>query len=193
MKSVKKRFYGLGIVLAVLVVLVFSETSAFAGAITWDKTFGGSKDDKAYSIAQTSDGGYIVAGDTESKGAGLDDVWVIKLDKNGNKEWDKTFGGKYYDEPYSIAQTSDGGYIVAGYTDSKGAGGEDVWVIKLDKNGNKEWDKTFGGSDWDKANSVIQTSDGGYIVAGDTESKGAGGDDAWVIKLDKNGNLGSKK
>ena len=84
MKSVRKGFHGLGMVLAVLVVLVFSETSAFAGAITWDKTFGGSDLDVAYSIVQTSDGGYIVAGYTWSKGAGKTDALVIKLDKNGN-------------------------------------------------------------------------------------------------------------
>jgi len=188
MKSVKKRFQGLSVVLAVLTVLVFSGTSAFAGVITWDKTFGGSDGDDAESIIQTSDGGYIVAGDTESKGAGGKDAWVIKLDKYGNKKWDKTFGGKDFDGANSITQTSDGGYIVAGDTNSKGAGEYDAWVIKLDKNGNTEWDKTFGGSSYDEAESIIQTSDGGYIVAGFTGSKGAGSWDTWVIKLDKNGN-----
>ena len=86
----------------------------------------------AYSIQQTSDGGYIVAGYTDSFGAGGRDVYVLKLDADGNKVWEKTFGGSYYDYAHSIQQTSDGGYIVAGYTESFGAGGRDVYVLKLD-------------------------------------------------------------
>jgi len=189
MKNARKNLRGFGVVLTVLAVLVFSGTSAFAGEITWDKIFGGSKNDEANSIIQTSDGGYVVAGKTASKGADDDDAWIIKLDKKGNKEWDKTFGGSKDDEANSIAQTLDGGYIVAGFTYSKGAGKEDVWVIKLNKKGNKEWNKTFGGSNNDEAFSIAPTSDGGYIVAGDTESKGGSYDkDAWVIKLNKKGN-----
>ena len=158
------------------------------GNKVWDKTFGGAKSDVANAIQQTFDGGYIVAGYTESFGNGGTDVWVIKLDKDGNKVWDKTFGGEKGDIANSIQQTSDGGYIVAGYTESFGNGGADAWVIRLDKDGNKLWDKTFGGEKGDVANSIQQTSDGGYIVAGYTESFGNGGADAWVIKLDKDGN-----
>jgi hypothetical protein len=158
----------------------------------WDRAFGGSKYNGASSIQQTTDLGYIVAGYTESKGAGKRDVWIIKLDKNGNKEWDKTFGGSKYDEAKSIQQTSDGGYIVAGYTELKGAGQDDAWLIKLDKNGNKEWDKTFGGSEKDGFSSVSQTHDGGYVAAGHTYSKGAGEGDGWILKLDKEGNLNCK-
>ena len=155
----------------------------------WDKTFGGSDSDSADSIVQTADGGYAVAGYTESKGAGQSDMWVVKLDANGNKQWDKTFGGSYSDEADSIVQTADGGYAVAGWTLSKGAGSYDMWVVKLDGNGYKQWDKTFGGSYSDEAHSIVQTSDGGYAVAGRTRSKGAGDYDMWVIKLDKDGNL----
>jgi len=158
------------------------------GNKVWDRTFGGGNDDRAYSIIQTKDGGYVVAGYTESRGAGKADVWVIKLDKDGNKVWDRTFGGYHPDEADSIVQARDGGYVVAGWTESKGAGRADAWVIKLDENGNKVWDKTFGGKDWDEAKSIIQTKDGGYVVAGYTESRGAGRADAWVIKLDENGN-----
>ncbi|ACI19141.1 ligand-binding sensor domain-containing protein [Dictyoglomus thermophilum] len=150
----------------------------------WEKTFGGSDNDLACSIQQTSDGGYIVAGGTYSFGAGEEDVYIIKLDSNGNKMWEKTFGGKSDDVANSIQQTSDGGYIVAGYTPSFGAGGEDIYIIKLDRNGNKMWEKTFGGSGNDYANSIQQTSDGGYIVAGGTTSFGAGGIDVYIIKLD---------
>ncbi|GAF67717.1 unnamed protein product, partial [marine sediment metagenome] len=154
----------------------------------WDKTFGGSQYDVASSVQQTSDGGYILAGKTESFGPGGSDFWLIKTDPNGNKEWDKTFGGSYYDVAYSVQQTSDGGYIIAGYTQSFGAGKCDFWLIKTDPNGNKEWDKTFGGSGYDYARSVQQTCDEGYILAGKTESFGAGGFDFWLIKTDQNGN-----
>jgi len=154
----------------------------------WDKTFGGKLYDDAYSIVQTKDGGYVVAGKTYSFGHGKSDVWVIKLDKNGNKIWDKTFGGKLYDEAYSIVQTKDGGYVVAGWTRNFGHGKADAWIIKLDKNGNKIWDKTFGGKLDDGAYSIVQTKDGGYVVAGRTWSFGHGKMDAWIIKLDKDGN-----
>jgi uncharacterized delta-60 repeat protein len=154
----------------------------------WEKTFGGSGDDGAYSIQQTKDGGYIVAGYTRSFGAGGSDVYVIKVDENGNKMWEKTFGGSGDDGAYSIQQTNDGGYIVAGVTDSFGAGGSDVYVIRLDENGNKLWEKTYGGSGNDGAYSIQQTSDGGYIVAGGTNSFGAGEIDFYIIKLDKDGN-----
>ncbi|WP_448516707.1 hypothetical protein [Pseudothermotoga sp.] len=156
----------------------------------WQRVFGGSYDDIAYSIQQTSDGGYIVAGYTESFGAGGKDVYVLKLDADGNKVWERTFGGSYDDIAFSIQQTSDGGYIVAGYTGSFGAGSGDVYVLKLDADGNKVWEKTFGGIHYDQANSVQQVSDGGYIVAGYTESFGAGIRDVYVLKLDKYGNTG---
>jgi hypothetical protein len=157
--------------------------------LTWEKTYGGEKEDAAYFIIQTSDGGYAVAGYTNSKGSGKEDAWIIKLDQQGNKVWDKVFGGEEYDDAVSIIQTSDGGYAVAGSTESKGAGEKDAWVIKLDKSGIIIWDKTFGGSDDDYAWSLIQTDDGGYAVAGLTSSKGAGEEDAWVIKLDDKGNM----
>jgi len=159
------------------------------GNKVWDKTYGGSNSDWASSLIQTTDGGYAVAGSTRSKGAGGDDFWVIKLDKQGNKVWDKTYGGSDRDIVSSFIQTTDDGYAVAGSTESKGAGNQDFWVIKLDKQGNKVWDKTYGGNGNDVANSLIQTTDGGYAVAGLTTSKGAGGDDFWVIKLDEQGNL----
>jgi len=159
------------------------------GYLVWNKTFGGSDYDEARSIIQTDDGGYAVAGFTVSEDTGDRDIWVIKLDKEGNKIWDKTPGGTSEDWANSIIQTKDRGYMVAGWTSSIGAGKTDVWIIKLNKRGDLVWDRTFGGSEDDEAHSIIQTEDGGYAVAGWTESKGAGNSDVWVIKLDENGNL----
>ncbi|MBI4654591.1 MAG: hypothetical protein HY752_06310 [Nitrospirae bacterium] len=156
-----------------------------SGNVTWQKTYGGADPDYANSIRQTSDGGYIVAGGTNSFGAGYTDAWVLKLDSSGNVTWQKTYGGADWDCANSIRQTSDGGYIVAGWT-----AGYDSWVLKLDSSGNVTWQKTYdGGADWDYANSIRQTSDGGYIVAGWTYSFGAGNSDAWVLKLDSSGNV----
>jgi hypothetical protein len=161
------------------------------GDIEWSKTFGGGDWDEAFSIQQTSDGGYIVAGRTYSFGAGSYDFLVIKLNSNGDIEWSKTFGGGIYDIATSIQQTSDGGYIIAGWTGSFGAGGYcDFLVIKLNSNGSIEWSKTFGGIDWDAGRSIQQTSDGGYIIAGWTKSFGTGYGDFLVIKT-QDGNMAS--
>jgi len=159
------------------------------GSIIWDRTFGGSGKDYTSSLLQTTDGGYLVAGSTYSKGAGDLDVWIIKIDKEGNKIWEKTYGGSDSDGASSLIQTTDGGYLVAGSTNSKGSGEVDAWVIKLDREGNLLWDRTYGGNDFDNASSLIQTSDGGYAVAGHTYSKGSGGSDVWIFKLDSQGNL----
>jgi len=154
----------------------------------WDKTFGGPKDDRGSSVQQTSDGGFIITGYTNSYGAGSWDVWLIKTDKDGNKLWDKTFGGPKDDRGYFVQETSDGGFIITGYTNSYGAGSKDVWLIKTDKDGNKLWSKTFGGIDSDWGYSIQETTDGGFIITGNTFSYGAGSSDVWLIRTDKDGN-----
>jgi hypothetical protein len=163
-------------------------SQAYQGS-TFAKAIGGSNDDIAYSIIQSSDGGYVVVGGTSSFGAGGVDIYVVKLDSGGNVQWTKTIGGSYYDIAYSIVQSSDGGYIVAGGTESFGAGKADIFVVKLDSSGNVVWAKTIGGSKGDRARSIIQSSDGGYVIVGGTESFGAGKADISVVKLDSSGNV----
>ncbi len=159
------------------------------GDIEWQRTYGGSGSDSASSIQQTSDGGYIVAGHTYSFGAGDSDIWILKLSSAGDIERQKTYGGTSYDEARSIQQTNDGGYTVAGRTESFGAASSDIWILKLSSAGDIEWQKTYGGSGSDSALSIQQTSDGDYIVAGYTISWGAGSRDFWVLKLSSDGDI----
>jgi len=159
------------------------------GNLQWTKTIGGKKADVGTSLIQTSDGGYAIAGFTESFGAGEWDVYVVKLDASGNLQWTKTIGGPKGDEGYSLIQTSDGGYVIAGYTNSFGAGKADVYVVKLDAKGNLQWTKTIGGPESEIGNSLTQTSDGGYAITGTTGSFGTGKADVYVVKLDAKGNL----
>jgi hypothetical protein len=212
-----------------------------ATAVTWAKTYGGVNDDVAHSISQTSDGGYIVAGETYLSGIGFANFWVLKLNSNGEVVWQKTYGGNNNNIAYSIQQITDGfivvgmsdsfsnplrdiwvlklstngeviwqktyresgsnlaryvlsisdGFVVAGETSSFGAGNADFWVLKLNSSGDVIWQKTYGGSNNDRIHSIQTTSDGGFIVAGETSSSGAGNADFWVLKLDGNGNIGS--
>jgi len=159
------------------------------GNLQWTKTIGGPKDDYGISLIQTSDGGYAIAGYTKSFGAGYDDVYVVKLDAHGNLQWTKTIGGKYYARGHSLIQTSDGGYAIAGSTYSFDTRSGDVYVVKLDAHGNLQWTKTIGREYGDEGSSLIQTSDGGYAIAGSTGSFGAKRGDVYLVKLDANGNL----
>jgi len=152
----------------------------------WNKTFGGPDYDTGYMVRQTNDGGYIIVGWTYSY-VGNSNLYIIKTDGNGNPQWMKSLGGDGYERGYCVQQTSDGGYIVVGYTTSYGAGGSDAWLIKLDANGTVLWDRTFGGASSDNGYYVQQSDDGGYIIVGATVSYGAGGADVWLIKTDSNG------
>ncbi|HON36627.1 MAG TPA: hypothetical protein PLY52_10015 [Methanothrix sp.] len=153
----------------------------------WNKTYGGPGDESGFAIQEIKDYGYIIVGKTDSFGTGKDDIWLIKTDSKGNELWNRTFGGPRDDIGYSIQETSDSGYIIAGLTESYGAGGKDIWLIKANSKGDKEWDRTFGKPSDDICWSIQETSDHGYILLGDTKSYNAGDFDIWLIKTDSNG------
>jgi uncharacterized delta-60 repeat protein len=159
------------------------------GDLMWEKTFGGSNEDRGYSVQQTSDGGYIIAGYTNSYGAGGRNVYFIKTNSDGDLMWEKTFGGSGFNQGNSVQQTSDGGYIIAGNRDLNGSGDYDVYLVKTNSDGDLQWEKTFGGSDYDCGNSVQQTSDSGYIIAGYTNVFGSGYDDVYLVKTNSDGDL----
>jgi len=166
----------LSTVLFILLFVTFSHAQQ-----TWQRTYGGTNDEYGQSVQQTADGGYIVTGGTYSFGAGNGDVWLVKTNASGDTLWTRTYGGTDWDEGYSVQQTSDGGYIVAGTTYSFGAGYEDVYLIKTNASGDTLWTRTYGGAVFDYGYSVRQTTDGGYIVAGSTSSFG-NGNQVYLIK-----------
>ncbi|MFH1009691.1 MAG: hypothetical protein V1784_00475 [bacterium] len=157
------------------------------GDTLWTRTYGGSSYESAYSVQQTEDGGYIVAGSTRSFGAGGEDFYLVKTSSSGDTLWTRTFGGSSQDVAHSVQQTADGGYIVAGYTESFGAGSRDMYLVKTNSQGDTLWTRTYGGSSTDVARSVQQTTDGGYIMAGYTESFGAGWRDFYLVKTNGQG------
>ncbi len=200
--------------LAVVILFAIPGTvySQQAPGIQWQKCLGGTGDDGAKCIIQTSDSGYVMAGSTISSDGDVSgdhingpynrDAWIVKLSPSGALQWQKCLGGTGDDAANCIIQTKDGGYAIAGLTtsndgDVSGIHGSnpDAWIIKLSSSGAIEWQKCFGGSFLDQANSIIQTSDGGYTVAGFTSSIDGdvsgnhGGSDAWVIHIDSLGNL----
>jgi hypothetical protein len=166
---------------------LFSTNSA--GGLLWTKTVGGNSIEGAISVQQTSDGGYIMGGVTQSYGAGLQDMFLMKNDASGGLQWSTTIGGTDYDFGNSVQQTSDGGYIIAGVVQSYGAGLADIYLMKTDASGTFQWDRAIGGADGDLGQSIQQTSDGGYIITGRTASFGQGGDDVYLVKTDASGNI----
>ena len=185
------------------------------GDIQWNNTYGGSGDDRGQAIQQTTDGGYILAGYSMSddgdgsNNEGFHDNWVVKLDAGGNIQWESSFGFAGHDHAYDILQTADGGYFVSGFLDVTGSDGEgnssrsslsahgvgEFWANKLDAEGNLEWRRFFGGTNNDRAYSVTQANDGGFVLAGASESEdfdiseANGSYDFWVIKINPDGDL----
>ena len=159
------------------------------GNMQWNKTYGGTASDIGYSIKLTSDGSYLILGDTSSYTNGSSDVWLLKTDSNGNVLLNKSYGGTKPEDGRDVLQTSDGGYIITGQTNSYGNGIADFWLVKTDSTGNMQWNKTYGGTGSDMAYSVLLASDGGYVLAGCTNSFGNGSGDVWLVKTDSNGNL----
>jgi len=186
-----------------------------AGTKQWDRTIGGPGPDMATCIQPTQDGGYIVGGNTSGIGTGRDksqanhgstDYWVVKLDANGTKQWDRTFGGTAYNLMTQVQQTSDGGYLLVGYSNSGISGNKtqpnlglpstiDIWLVKLDASGAKQWDKTIGGTGNDYPYSLLLTTDGNYLIGGSSESDVGydktqprqGSADGWLVKVAANG------
>ncbi|MGM0480239.1 MAG: hypothetical protein ACQERC_13540 [Bacteroidota bacterium] len=193
------------ILLALLIIASFGFGQE--PVIEWEKSLGGSLLDQVLSIQQTTDGGYIIAGDSDSNNGDVTgnngdwDFWVVKLDTAGDLSWQNSLGGSGLDYLNAIRQTLDGGYIIAGYSESNDGdvtgnnGNGDCWVVKLDATGNMIWEKSLGGSQKEIANSIQQTTDGNYIVAGWSESndgdvtENSGGSDYWIVKLDASGNI----
>ena len=159
------------------------------GDYEWEKTYGGMGIDYGQAAISTRDGGYAIVGRTTSKGKGKEDLLLIKTNITGDIEWEFHCGGNELDGGYSVDQTSDDGFIIAGRTESFGTGMDDVFLIKISKIGKLEWKKTFGGTTNDKGFSVTQTADGGFIVTGTTVRPGSGGTEVYLIKTDDQGNV----
>jgi hypothetical protein len=172
-----------------------------SGNIEWQKSLGGTLGDRATSILETTDGSFIVAGGSSSNDGdissnhGNEDYWIVKLSSTGVVEWEKSLGGSNFEIPFSIKSTIDGGFIVAGYTTSTDGdvtlnyGISDYWIVKLNNVGLIQWTRSFGGSIGESPNCIQQTNDGGFVIAGYSESTNGdlthhfGGADWWVVKL----------
>jgi len=160
------------------------------GKVLWSNTYGGEKHDSARGVVTTTDGGVVVVGSTASFGEGMHDVWLFKLDSNGDSKWAMTFGGAPEDYGYAVAKTRDGGYVIAGATASYSTEIQrDVWLIRVDGQGNKLWDAHFGDTPYEYGYSVVQTQDGGFVVAGSLMDMDKGNMDGILLKSDADGNI----
>lgn len=155
------------------------------GHHVWDNTYGGPEDDEAGALAALDDGGFVLAGQTWSKGAGWADFWLVRTDAAGAPEWDQTFGGSYIDEARAVVSLPDGGFALAGETWSSGGGWADFWLVRTDSSGNLVWDQTYGGTGWEGASALSVLPDAGFALAGYSDSKG--GKDFWLVRTDSQG------
>jgi hypothetical protein len=157
------------------------------GNSLWERTFGGPQSEFGWAMAPTSDGGYVLAGQTDSFGEGDKDGYIVKVNASGEELWSRTFGGPQEDRLYSIDQSADSGFILTGTTKSFGAGNRDAWLVKTTSSGELDWTQVFGEEQDDVGHSVRRTTDGGYIVTGYTKSFGAQDYDSWLIKTNRDG------
>jgi len=157
--------------------------------IMFQRTYGFGLHNQGRSVHQTIDGGYIIGGTVSDIGAGETDIDLFKVDSLGNYQWNRTFGGSGVEQGYSVVQTSDSGYAICGYTNSFGYGGYDAYVIRTDKNGDTLWTRTYGTTDWDFVYSIKQTTDSGFVLAGNSYGDTAGISQSWVLKLSPNGDV----
>ena len=157
------------------------------GDTLWTRTFGGNGIEQGNSVQETADGGFIITGRTNSFGAGDYDVYLIRTNNKGRKMWMQTFGGTGNEDGRSVRQTKDGGFIIAGYTRSYDLGGADIFLIRTDKDGNQIWIQTYGGTIDDLGNAAEETHDGGFVVAGHSNSFG-NGVQVYLIRTDMHGN-----
>ena len=187
-KTSKSHLAVIGVIVVLAALLLTAGVASAQPVADLDLTFGGGEDDFAHAVIQTIDGGYVIAGETQSFGAGGRDFWLIKTDASGNQLWTSTFGGPADDVAYALAQTSDGGLVVAGSSAQDAGSKTDFLLIKTDSSGNQQWSQRYanpnGGSD-DVAYAVRQTADGGYIIAGSTD--GPDGQNVWLVKTNAGG------
>lgn len=161
------------------------------GEVLWKKTFGGPGNDNGWAVRQVADGGYIIAGFTDSFGNGDMDIYLIRTDSKGEAIWSKTFGGEGDEYGWDVRITNDNEFIIAAQTNSIGEGEADAYLLKVDEDGNEKWSKTYGGTKDDRIFSVQQTPDGGYVAAGITynyTSVGPDDRDGYLLKTDASGN-----
>ncbi len=153
-----------------------------SGQSLWSRTYGGSGVETCGAMAETSDGGYVLAGNTRYDMYSTANVYLVKTDAYGTTQWSRTYGGPSTEHCKSIVQTPDGGYVLGGYTFSFGSGYIDMWLLRVSSTGDSLWSRTFGGSNWEECNSVQQTTDGGFVLGGFTQSFGATGQDMWLVR-----------
>jgi hypothetical protein len=158
------------------------------GTVQWNQSYGKSISDTAYALVETSDGGFALAGGTWSFGSSSYDFWLVKTDAYGNMEWSQTYGGTDYQIAYSLVQAGDGGYAILGYMWPSVSGTADFWLIKTDKFGNVEWNQTYNKANYDFGYSLVETSDGGFALAGGVWPS-VGVADFWLAKTDRFGNM----
>jgi len=197
-----KRMYSRKLIIVTIVVFFISMVSAYGDKLIkeeWEKTLckKGNLSQRAYSIIETKDHAYLAAGSTSVPGklVSSKNAWIVKFDKSGKIQWDRIFGDKHESEAFCVIQTRDGSYAFTGYCSAKDNRiDNDIWVVKLDVKGSLQWEKSFGAKNDDKASSIIQTKDGGYVVVGYSETEPKSGKlkdvkkNIWILKLDANGN-----